>query len=713
MLPFLRTGCVACALMVVAWGVCTAGSRGADAAADAHAGPADAEWSERGFWSTPDGKPVSDGWQFANGEVSLVVPRQGGNIVSRPLPPNFELSWKWKIEKGVNSGLKYRVRTFGDGAHARTLGLEYQIIDSAPDDTSLGSTGAIYDLVEPCKDKLLHPPGEWNESTVIAIGDRIEHSLNGKVVTSASTAGAAWDTTVALSKFFGTDDFGRPREGDRVMLTDHGGKVTYKDFHFVAHAAPPPSNEPPQGPFLANGSRNSWADQSSIVIWTRTTQNPEMRFDGTPFVSLSSKEARQLASENDPAVLLGTQLPEGASLDDMLGACPGESGRVRLSYYPEHQRRLMQHTPWSITHADHDFTAQWKLEGLTAGKRYLTVIEAQSPEGEPTAVALGSFQTAFPTDAAQPITFCVTTCHDFIRRDDGDRGHKIYTAMQKMAPAFVVHAGDIEYYDKPDPWALTKELMRFKWGRIFALPVNRRFYGSTSSYFIKDDHDTLANDCWPGQRYGAVTFEEGVRLFNDEQFPTRSPRYATVRWSRDLQIWLLEGRDYRSPHTMPDGPEKTILGAEQKAWLERTLAESDAPFKLVFSPTPVVGPDRDNKRDNHANDIFAHEGQQLRDLFAATPGVIVCCGDRHWQYASVDDETGLWEFGCGPGSEAHELGWKEGDERAAHRFLRVAGGFLSGEVGYSGKPPRPTLTLRHHTVDGQPLNNFDFQPVTP
>ncbi len=681
-LPTWKLWCGWCGLFVLVSALSVArGVPAEQVEAELAEGPLASQWVERDFWSTPDGKPVSEGWQFANGEVSLVTPRQGGNIVSRPLPPNFELSWQWKIEKGVNSGLKYRVRTFGAGALARTLGLEYQIIDSAPDDTSLGSTGAIYDLVAPCQDKVLHPPGQWNTAKVVAIGDRIEHYLNGQLVTSASTAGAAWDTTVALSKFLGADDFGRPREGDRVMLTDHGGKVVYKDFQFVPHAAPAAAPTVAVGPFLANGSRNSWVDQNSIVIWTRTTRMQEMLAEGMPFVRLTSKQAKQLEAERDPAKLQAAQLPTGATLDEMLGACPGAGGRVRLSYYPEHQRRLMRQTPWVLTQEESDYTAQWKLEGLAAGKRYLTIIEAQSVEGEPTAVAVGSFQTAFPVDAAQPFTFCVTTCHDFIRRDDGSRGHKIYTAMPQQSPAFVVHAGDIEYYDKPDPWALTKDLMRFKWGRIFSLPANRSFYSSTSSYFIKDDHDTLANDCWPGQTYGSVTFAEGVQLFNEEQFPTRSPRYATVRWGRDLQIWLLEGRDYRSPHTMPDGPEKTILGSEQKAWLSQTLAASDAAFKLVFSPTPVVGPDRDNKQDNHANEIFAWEGQQLRELFAATPGVIVCCG------------------------------WTAGEQRASHRWRRGAGGYVSGELGYPGGQRGAVLTLRHHAVDGQPLNKFDFNAV--
>ena len=123
------------------------------------------DWAQRDFWQTTGGDPVSDGWEFSNGQVSLVKPRKGGNIVTRPLPPNFELSWQWKIEKGVNSGLKYRVRRFGKKLFGNSLlGLEYQIIDSKPDSTSMGSTAAIYALQSPVKEKTLHPPGKWNDA---------------------------------------------------------------------------------------------------------------------------------------------------------------------------------------------------------------------------------------------------------------------------------------------------------------------------------------------------------------------------------------------------------------------------------------------------------------------------------------------------------------------------------------------------------------------
>jgi alkaline phosphatase D len=391
----------------------------------------------------------------------------------------------------------------------------------------------------------------------------------------------------------------------------------------------------------------------------------------------------------------------------MIGASVGAPGEVRLTYFPVMKRNASISTEWSKTSAENDFTQQWRLQNLEPGTEYAAVVEAR-PMGKEalTCVRRGTFQTAFPVDSTNDLMFCMTTCHDYPRRDDGSFGHKIYRAMTSIQPNFVVHAGDIEYYDHEKPWAWTIELMRFKWGRLFSLPNNRAFYANRTTYFQKDDHDTLKDDCWAGQRFGAVTFEQGLKLFNEEQFPTQSPRYTTVRWGKDVQIWLLEGRDYRSPNRMPDGPDKTILGAEQKAWLKKTLSESTAKFKLVFSPTPIVGPDRDNKRDNHANEVFDYEGSELRAAIGMINGAIVFCGDRHWQYASVDPENKVWEFGCGPGSEKHQLGWKAGDVRPSHKFLRVEGGFLSGQLTHNG--PVPTLTIRHHKVTGEQVSEFVF-----
>lgn len=668
-------------------------------------GEAVTDWRQSEFWETLDGAPVEESWEFKDSEVRLVKPRgASGSLMSPPLPSSFDLSWQWKIDKKTNTGLKYRVRKFG----SRWLGVEYQIIDEPEAAKGKGTTASIYDLVAPSTDKLLRPTGQWNDSRVVAFGNRLEHYLNGSLVASTATLGPNWEGAIALSKFYGATGFGEPAQEDRIMLTDHGGRAVFRRFKFVqldATAAEEPATL--DAPFLANAMRNSWADQDSIVLWTRTTAQPEMVSDGPRFIEISNRDSSKLAQIRDQEELHRAQLPEGVKLEEMFGACPGAPGEVRLTYFPTLQRKSAVQTEWVPTSADHDFTAQWKIEGLKPNKEYSAVIEARPIDGDAlTAVIRGSFKTAPAVSQSKNLRFCVTTCHDFLRRDDAMAGHKIYPAMSKMKPDFVVHAGDIEYYDKPDPWAMTLPLMRFKWGRIFALPSNRDFYQRTTSYFLKDDHDTLKNDCWAGQMYGSVSFAEGVRLFNEEQFPSLSPRYTTVRWGRDLQVWFLEGRDYRSPNTMPDGPEKTILGQTQKEWLFETLAESDAKFKLIFSPTPVVGPDRKNKKDNHANDTFVYEGNQIRKALGDVDNVIVLCGDRHWQYASTGSENGLWEFGCGPGSEKHQLGWKKGDERPKHRFLRVAGGFLSGELKY--RDAASTLTLRHHKVTGEEVSEFEF-----
>jgi alkaline phosphatase D len=184
--------------------------------------------------------------------------------------------------------------------------------------------------------------------------------------------------------------------------------------------------------------------------------------------------------------------------------------------------------------------------------------------------------------------------------------------------------------------------------------------------------------------------------------------HRTFRWGRDLQVWMVEGRDFRSPNNMPDGPDKTILGAEQKQWLFETMRASDAAFRILISPTPIVGPDRGEKRDNLANQGFTHEGDEVRAFLSKLPGVFVICGDRHWQYVSRDDASGLIEFSCGPGSDLHAGGFSMNNRGPEHRFLRIKGGFLSVDVGRSEDKPR--ISFRHHDVNGKVVHEESFSP---
>jgi hypothetical protein len=187
-------------------------------------------------WMTPDGQPVPKPWRVSGGTIHLTQdgPR-GGNIVSVREFGDFELEFWWKIAPGGNSGLKYRVRDF-DG---RVLGCEYQIVDDQAiraGPNSKGSTGSLYDVYEPGSRKQVRP-GEFNHARIVVRGHRIEHWLNGQLIVSALVGSSQWRERIADSKFADVDGFGENRRG-RIMLTDHGSEVWFRDL--VLQELPPP-----------------------------------------------------------------------------------------------------------------------------------------------------------------------------------------------------------------------------------------------------------------------------------------------------------------------------------------------------------------------------------------------------------------------------------------------------------------------------------------
>jgi len=338
-----------------------------------------------------------------------------------------------------------------------------------------------------------------------------------------------------------------------------------------------------------------------------------------------------------------------------------------------------------------DFSAQIALSGLDPGSE---VFYAAETEGH--ASLRGRFRTAPRPDGSAEVTFTVITGQAYKDLDDPG-GFLLYDAMRKMDPHFIVPTGDTVYYDNDPPLAATKEIARFHWQRMYSLPRHVDFHRSVPGFWEKDDHDTIWDDVWPTKKIDPrvkFNFEDGKRLFL-EQVPMGERTHRTVRWGKALQVWLVEGRDFRSPNNAPDGPDKTIWGSEQKEWLKRSLLESDADWKVLVSPTPIVGPDRGNKGDNHANVAFLHEGDEMRRWFSEKlpKNFFIACGDRHWQYHSVDPATSVHEFSCGPASDQH-AGGSPGENKEIHRFHRVKGGFLSVTAS------RASIAIRLHDVLG-------------
>lgn len=457
-------------------------------------------------------------------------------------------------------------------------------------------------------------------------------------------------------------------------------------------------------PHFATGIKIGEVTPTSAIVWVRLTGDEQpVRKDGPmPRVVYVGPQGER--SEGRPArphdwtpeVLY----PDGVTVAELAGAAPGTRGEVRVRYRPQGEGDW-QVTPWRFVDPAQDFTTQITLNDLRPNTRHELRIESRGAGKLPGATMEASFCTA-PDEAMHArVVFTVSTGQEYADQDAEEGGFRIYDSMLKLEPCFFVHTGDIVYFDS---LAKDLELARWHWARTYSLPTNVRFHRQAASYFMKDDHDTWQNDCWPtmNSRFmGEFTFAQGQALFR-EQTPMGDQTYRTFRWGRDLQIWLVEGRDFRSANTDADGPDKTIWGAEQKAWFKRTVEASDATFRVLISPTPLVGPDRPNKNDNHANSGFAYEGNELRRFLASQKNMIVICGDRHWQYVSVDPATGLREYSCGPASDAHAGGWDPSDVRPEHRYLNVVGGFLAGIV--DRESGRPGITLRHYSVNGELLH---------
>jgi alkaline phosphatase/alkaline phosphatase D len=380
----------------------------------------------------------------------------------------------------------------------------------------------------------------------------------------------------------------------------------------------------------------------------------------------------------------------------------GRTGIAAFALATEPDFRDALRTRWMAARSEADYIVKAKVTGLEPGTRYYyRLLSMGDTEGQPEAGPTGTFTTLDAEGAAREVSFVVVTgmnAFAFRFRSDvenKDLGYPALEAIVSQDPDFLVATGDNVYYDTPYIGrAKSLGSMRAKWHRQFATPRFAAFFQQVPVYWQKDDHDYRYNDADP---HGDIepSHPLGAAVFR-EQVPVTPPgdadalTYRTHRVGDLLQIWLLEGRDYRDSNIAPPGPEKTMWGAAQKGWLQKTLLASDAVFKILISPTPMIGPDDqttgvqlgilgrllgsspvgqggDNrKRDNHTNPHGFRDEAEAFFAWLAENGFrernfYLVCGDRHWQYHSIRPD-GFEEFSSGALVDGNaRLGPKPGD----------------------------------------------------
>jgi len=443
-----------------------------------------------------------------------------------------------------------------------------------------------------------------------------------------------------------------------------------------------------------------------------------------------------------------------ASIDTLINRdIPGQAGGGLFQVSTDSLFGETLETEWLPATAEGDFIIKKQVDGLQPDTPYFYRVKALLEGQADTVLSLtGTFET-FPEEGVfDEISFAMSTGFNYeffygieyneeqakknpakipAQGKDRELGFEAFEAVQGKGVDFFIANGDVVYYDKGEKegWgAKTVEEMRAKWHRFFAMPRNRSLNRAMPVFFLKDDHDHRFNDCDTTNRKRELpTNQDGIAIFK-EQVPVVDPEdanpktYRTVRVNADLQLWFVEGRDYRSPNSMEDTPEKTIWGDEQKAWLKRTLLESDAPFKILVSPTPMIGPDDAYKRDNHTNpEGFQSEGREffswLNENGFTGDDLFFICGDRHWKYHSVRPD-GFQEFSCGAFVDQNSRGGRlPGDPKSSDPdallkvpFIEIdtwGGGYL--QVQSKREQNQSLMEFSFHDISGKQLYSFQTE----
>ncbi len=311
------------------------------------------------------------------------------------------------------------------------------------------------------------------------------------------------------------------------------------------------------------------------------------------------------AAGAEPLVTLGEVGPTEA----VLWVRGGSPGPLTVRYGPAAGGAVREAT--LRVSAAEDLTGKLRLEGLTPGARHRYVVR----DGEGTVE--GEFVAPPPADAAVPVRFAWsgdlgarTTCRH------RSEGYPIFRALARMPADFFLFVGDTVYADHAcggadrvpgyDFVATTLPAFRAKQRYNREDAAVQAYFRRTAVYAIWDDHEVkndFAGPTEPLMPLGRQAFLDYFPILPPAEEPGRL--YRRFRWGRLLEVFILDTRQYRSPNTLPDGDDKTMLGAAQRRWLIDGVAGSDAVWKVVVSSVSLSVPTgRPERRDSWSSAGF-------------------------------------------------------------------------------------------------------------
>lgn len=222
-----------------------------------------------------------------------------------------------------------------------------------------------------------------------------------------------------------------------------------------------------------------------------------------------------------------------------------------------------------------------------------------------------------PGDGPARVRLALASCMDAVSQPV----QPSWYLLRAERPDLLLLLGDNVYCDSTDPAVAFAAHLRQRSVREFAAVAREVPVLATW-----DDHDYAGDDTdrtAPGKADALRTFRA---VFPDPGagLPEAPGTFFRARWG-PVELFVLDVRSWRDPNQAPDGPDKTILGAAQEAWLLEGLSASRAPFKLVCSGSTFAAVPHDGwARFTHARARLFQEIARRR-----VEGVLLCSGDLH------------------------------------------------------------------------------------
>lgn len=330
-------------------------------------------------------------------------------------------------------------------------------------------------------------------------------------------------------------------------------------------------------------------------------------------------------------------------------------------------------TAFIATTAETDYTLTVPLEGLSPETRYRyhVSIGPVEPANKKTYAMLAARSefTTLPDDTTSAIvTFAWSgDLGGQGRCRQGVGGYPIFDVIHRQNPDFFLFLGDTIYSDHACPSppnepgadfkATTLQAYRLRHRYQRGAEALQRFLRTVPVYVIWDDHEVRNNFSGPFEEQ----MPDGWRALR-EYWPITSPAedphrlYRRVRYGADLELFILDVRQYRSRNADPDGPDKTMLGSAQLKWLLDGLHASTATWKVIATSVPLSipkggdssVPGNDGWAGGPDGTGFERERQVIVDAILShkIKNVVFLAGDVHWAEAITydPDQDGLVDF---------------------------------------------------------------------